>query len=155
MPEQGEHRPPRRLLFEFLRALERLLEAHDHHAPPHRGAALNLGVRFVQGRRPRMPQIERPAIELVDVEKVLLSISPKDEDGRAVLDPEVTWSSSDEAVLTLEVEIDLLSAWAVSGAPGIAVVTVAHGELLETMEVTVRTGEPSSLNLSAGAPVHE
>lgn len=102
-----------------------------------------------------MAEIERPAIEIVDAEKVLLSISPKDEDGRAVVDPEILWGSTDESVITLEVAEDKLSAWAVSGAPGVAVVTVAHGDLSERMQITVKTGEPGSLNLSAGAPVHE
>jgi hypothetical protein len=146
---------PLRVHADFLYALGRLLELHDHHAPHHRVAALNLGVRFVQGRRTSMPPIERPAIEIVDVEKVLLGISPKDEDGRAVVDPEITWACDDESVIALEVAEDGLSAMAVSGAPGVAVVTVTHGELVETMQITVRTGEPSSLNLSAGVPVHE
>jgi len=102
-----------------------------------------------------MPPIERPPIEIVDVEKVLLSISPKDEDGRAVVDPEISWSSDNELVVTLQVAEDKLSAWAVSGAPGAAIVKVSHGELVETMAITVCTGEPSALNLSAGVPVHE
>jgi hypothetical protein len=155
MHERGERGSPMRAVFDFLRSLGRLLEAHDHHAPHHRVAALNLGVRFVQGRRAHMPPIERPSIEIVDVEQVLLSISPKDEDGRAVVDPEITWAINDESVITLKVAEDGLSALAISGAPGTAVVTVTHGDLSETMQITVKPGEPSSLNLSAGVPVHE
>jgi len=96
-----------------------------------------------------------PPIELVDVEKVLLSIAPKDEDGQPVVTGPFTWTVDAAAVLSLQVEADGLSAWAISGIPGIAVVSVSDGTLTDTIQVTVKTGAPSSLNLSAGTPVHE
>lgn len=113
-----------------------------------------------------MPPIERPPVELVDVEKVLLSISPKDADNRDVELPAASWSSSDTSVISLEPAQDDAGAdqpnarWARSGAPGSATVTVvstlASGEsLTESILLTVKVGEPSALNLSAGAPVPE
>jgi hypothetical protein len=114
---------------------------------------LHLGVSRVVGRNIRMAQVA--PIEIVDVEKVLLSIAPKDEDGRDMPNPNASWSSSDESVVSLQVASDTLSAEAISGAPGVATVSVTSGALTDTIEVTVKLGEPSSLNLSAGAPEHE
>ena len=96
-----------------------------------------------------------PPLELVDVEKDLLSIAPKDEDGQPVVTGPFTWSVDAAAVLSLEPAADGLSCWAISGIPGVAVVSVTDGTLTDTIQITVKTGAPSSLNLSAGTPVHE
>lgn len=115
-----------------------------------------------------MPRTTKPPIEFVDVEKVLLSISPKDADGHTVQGP-FTWSVVNQQpapgetgdVLTLDVQPDGLSAWAVSGAPGTATVEVSYDvpgtddDLVEAIDVTIKTGQPGALNLSAGAPVAE
>ena len=118
-----------------------------------------------------MSRITRPGVALVDVEKVLLSIAPKDEDGRAVPVDGITWEVQDNAVanpaddgaavVTLEPAQDengndLPGArWAVSGVPGSATVVVKAGELEEAVPLTVSVGAPNELNLSAGTPVHE
>jgi len=111
-----------------------------------------------------MEIIDRPAIEFVDVEKVLLSVAPKDEDGRlVVLDFNLEWSVEDQVPVPPETGdvVVLLEGdtayerWAVSGVPGTCVVVVSNGNLVERMPVTIKYGEPSALNLSAGTPVHE
>lgn len=114
---------------------------------------LGLTLTSVQGRRSQVAVVA--PIEIVDVEKVLLSIAPKDEDGKAVVAGPFTWTTSDEAVVTLEVAEDGLSAFAVSGGLGVATVAVTAGGLTDTIDITVKAGEPLSLNLSAGTPVHE
>lgn len=112
-----------------------------------------------------MKVIDRPPIEFNDVEKDLLSIAPKDADGRIKKDGEYAWEVIDQVpvegetgdVLTLAVEEDMLSAWAFSGVPGTCIVTVydAEADLMERMPVTVKYGVASELNLSAGVPVPE
>lgn len=116
-----------------------------------------------------MPTTERPPIEFVDVEKVTLSVAPKDADGRLVRDKTVSWSVVDQAaddgsaddVLTLEVAEDTLSAVALSGTPGTCVIEVRYDDPatdddpVERMAIRIKTGEVSTLNLSAGAPVPE
>lgn len=116
------------------------------------GRSLGLHVAAVTGRSLRM---KVPPIELVDVEKVKLSIAPKDEDGRDISAPTASWSSSDTSVITLEVAADTLSAEAISGAPGTATVSVTAGALSDQIDITVKVGAPASLNLSAGVPEHE
>lgn len=96
-----------------------------------------------------------PPIELVDVEKALLSIAPRDEDNRPVTAGPFVWDVDSPAVLSLVVSDDGLSAWAISGEPGVCTVTVTDGTLTDTVQVTVKVGAPAALNLSAGAPVHE
>jgi hypothetical protein len=116
-----------------------------------RPESLGLHVTAIKGDR----NMNVAPIEIVDVEKVVLSVAPKDEDGRPVASPNATWASSDETVITLQVAEDTLSAVAVSGAPGVATVTVTAGDLSDTIDITVKTGAPASLNLSAGVPQHE
>lgn len=95
-------------------------------------------------------------IQIVDVEKVLLSISPRDEDGQVALDGPYVWSTSDSTVISLLAGDDEVSQWAVSGAPGVATVTVrSASDLSDSIVITVVVGSPASLNLSAGTPIHE
>jgi hypothetical protein len=129
-----------------------------------RRESLDLRVICAWGKECYMGVIDRPGIEFVDVEKVLLSIAPKDADGRTVKGTYL-WEVIEQVpvegevgdVLTLEVVEDGLSAWAISGAPGTAIVEVvdADADLTERMPVTIKYGQPSELNLSAGAPVPE
>lgn len=111
-----------------------------------------------------MPTIDRPAIEFVDVEKVLLSIAPKDADGRTIDPaPEVVWTVEEQVpaddevgdVLTLMEGDTPFETWAISGAPGTCVVCVTDGTIIERMPVTIKYGAPDALNLSAGTPVPE
>lgn len=96
-----------------------------------------------------------PPLELVDVEKDLLSIAPKDEDGQPITGGTFTWTTDAADVLKLEPAADGLSCWVISGVPGVGIVTVTDGTLTDTIQITVKTGAASSLNLSAGVPVHE
>lgn len=118
-----------------------------------------------------MSRITRPPVTLVDVEKVLLSIAPKDEDGRPASVDSITWSVEDQAVanpaddgsdvITIAPAQDdsgseLPNArWAISGVPGTATLVVKAGDLEEAVPLTVTVGAPNELNLSAGSPVHE
>jgi hypothetical protein len=129
----------------ILRRIARALEA--------RHPTLGLALSSVIGRRIAVSVV--PPIELVDVEKVLLSIAPKDEDGQSVVTGPFSWTVDATAVLTLQPAADGLSCWAISGIPGVAIVSVSDGTLTDTIQVTVKTGASSSLNLSAGTPVHE
>ena len=96
-------------------------------------------------------------ITIVDVEKVLLSIAPKDADNRVVPigDETYTWTSSDESVITLAAGDSDFDKFAVSGAPGVATVTVTDGTLTDAIEITVALGKANSLGLSAGTPIPE
>ena len=120
-------------------------------------STLGLAVSSVTGRRSTMSLV--PPIEIVDVEKVLLSIAPKDADGQPVSTGPFTWTADNSAnpvpVITLEPQPDGLSAWAISGVAGVCTVTVTDGTLTDQITITVKVGKPSSLNLSAGAPVVE
>ena len=127
-------------------------------------ASLGLNVRRMYGRRTEVKVIDRPGIEFVDVEKVPLSIAPKDADGRVVAGAfawevieQVPAAGQEGDVLLLSVDESNLSAWAISGVPGTCVVTVTdvEADVMERMPVTIKFGEPAELNLSAGAPVPE
>jgi hypothetical protein len=145
---------------------------------PAEPARLDLHVSRVQGRRTLMPPIERPLLELVDVEYSVLSIAPKDGDGRLVREPRTyDWIVTDQVpddpaetgdVAGLEqhpedVPAGSLPEWVrrvTSGAPGTAKVhvltTLADGSALEEIiPVRIKVGEPNALNLSAGPPQHE
>lgn len=114
---------------------------------------LGLKVELVQGRKNLMSVVA--PLPISDVEKVLLSIAPKDADGRPITGGTYTWSSSDPSIVSLNVAPDTLSAEAISGAPGAATISVTDGNLTDTILITVTVGIAGSLNLSAGAPVPE
>lgn len=128
-------------------------------------ASLDLRVRNVFGRRSEVKVIDRPAIEFVDVEKVQLSIAPKDADGRVVTEGPFVWEVIEQVptagqegdVLVISVDEGGMSAWAMSGVPGTCIVTVTDesADVMERMPVTIKFGEPAELNLSAGAPIPE
>jgi hypothetical protein len=135
-------------------------------------ASLNLYLGEIRGRRLAVPIIDKPAIEFVDVEKVLLSIAPQDADGKPLNADEIagiTWGVSDQVadpdepgdVVTLmdpteEEGIPVgLAKWAISGSTGTCIVSVTLGDLVERIPVAIKHGAPSALNLSAGAPIPE
>ncbi len=139
------------------RAMRRIARALEAIARPSARASLGLALSSVIGRIHPMSLV--PPVELIDVEKVLLSINPLDADGRKVSDGPFTWtadnSANPEPVISLEPAADGLSCWAISGAPGLCSVTVTDGTLSDTVQLTVKTGAVASLNLSAGTPVPE
>jgi len=117
--------------------------------------------------RPRpAPQGEAPmptTLQLTDIQEVVLSISPKDEEGNAaVLEGAPTWVSSDETLLMVTASDDGMSATAATVGPlGSATVTVtAQGDLTgagsdtltDTVDVEIVASQASALNTSAGTP---
>ena len=142
----------------LVRAVLEMYKHDCHHyckCHKHERDGLGLTVDAVVGNHTQGGVTMATPITFVDVEKVLLSIAPKDEDGHVVANGPYTWTSSDETVVTLVVSADGLSADAISGQPGVAVVTVTDGVLSDAIECTIVHGPPLSLNLSAGVPVHE
>jgi hypothetical protein len=114
---------------------------------------LGLAVSSVTGRR--IPMSTVTPLELVDVEKDLLSIAPKDEAGQPVTAGPYSWTVDDSTIVTLQPAADGLSCEVITGAPGVCNVSVTDGVLTDTIQITVKVGAESSLNLSAGTPVHK
>ena len=104
-----------------------------------------------------MPNVERPAITLVDTEKVLASISAVDQGGAKLPSDQFEWASSDGNVVLVETADDPYTRWLRTPNPGVAVVTVTHTPTgnTETMEVTVTFSSPGEIGLSVGTPVPE
>jgi len=159
-----EDKTLRELAREIKHLIQHVVELEQVVKKQHSHKSLNLHVRAVKGRK--MPRITRPPMALIDVEKALLSLAPKDADGQAVTVGPFKWTVTNEStpgVLTLvpEGEVDGLTYWAVSGVPGTATVEVTYDDpateddIIEEMVITVKTGNVSALNLSAGTPVPE
>lgn len=102
-------------------------------------------------------------LTLTDIQEVVLSIAPKDEEGNpAPLDGVPTWSSSDAAIVTVTAAADGLSATAATVGPlGTATVTVtAQGDLTgggtdtltDTVTIDVTGSKASALNVTPGTP---
>lgn len=122
------------------------------------GPSINLSIAAVHGRR-RIVNIDRGSAQLVDTEKVLLSIAAKDAGGvtRAFTPDQFQWSSSDENVIALEENPDdAYTRWARTPTPGSATVTVTgpNGDT-ETITLVVVNSGPGEIGLSAGTPVPE
>lgn len=115
-----------------------------------------------------MSNISRPPTQLLDIEKVLLSLGAgaRVDAGGAPIDPtDYTWASSNEAVVKLEdVEADgttpiadPFTRWARTPLPGVSTITVTHvpSGNTETMDISVGKTAPGEIGLSAGTPVTE
>lgn len=63
------------------------------------------------------------------------------------------WSVVDSSVLTLDVAADGLTAFAVSAAVGTTTVTVTHGALSASVELSVVEVAPDRLEIVVGTPV--
>jgi hypothetical protein len=112
--------------------------------------------------------IDRGTTNLVDTEKVLLSITGKDKGGveRAVPADQFTWASDKDTVIKLEttdadadgnvVELDPYTRMARTPTPGTAVVTVTGPDSnTETLTLIVANSGPGEIGLSAGTPTPE
>lgn len=127
--------------------------------------AIGLTVVAIHGRRPL--NIDRGSIDVVDTEKVLLSVAAKDLGGapRTVPADEFLWESSNTAAVALEDAApnpdgtpgDPYTRWARTPTPGAALVTVTHAPTgnTETLSITVKVSGPGEIGLSAGTPVAE
>ena len=114
--------------------------------------------------------IDRGSIDLLDTEKVVLSISAKDLGGavRAIPADSYSWTSSDTNIIALEnspdgvddagnaVPGDPYTRVARTPNPGSAVVTVT-GPTGDTEQLTlnVKISGPGEAGLSAGTPIPE
>lgn len=103
-------------------------------------------------------------MQITDLQKVLVTVDPKDAAGYDV-DAVIGFSVDDETVLTLadnvldDGTVDPKSKWAVSGAPGSAVVTVdvptteGNPDLTATLAVDVVTSGVATVDIVTGDPV--
>jgi len=124
---------------------------------------IGLHVNAVKGGHIPM-NIDRGGLNLVDTEKVLLSIAAKDQGGAANAVPadQYVWSSSDEAIISLEstdvdgTPLNPYTRMARTPNPGSAVVTVTgpNGDT-ETLTLIVAVSGPGEIGLSAGTPIPE
>jgi hypothetical protein len=111
-------------------------------------------VTYEQAGGPGVPTVFREGTTvaiLTDTQQVTLAVEPEDSKGEPAPDT-LTWSSSDTNVITLTVAPDTLSALAVAGAPGTAVVTVTDGTLSATDSIDVTSGPVASLVITEGTP---
>lgn len=110
--------------------------------------------------------IDRGSIDLVDTEKVLLSIGARDQGGVARVIPaaEFEWKSSNADAVALEDVVnedgtpgDPYTRWARTPAPGQALVTVTHVPTgnTETLSIAVKVSGAGEIGLSAGQPTPE
>lgn len=135
--------------------IKRLDEIKALLKPGHdRAPKLSLAITEVHGRRYKMATL--PPIKLLDVEKVLLSVSPQKSDGTVDDSVVVTWTSSDPAQVGLEVSTtdNGRSCFALTPLDhGTATITAsAPGYASDTVDITYAPGTPGVLNLSAGNP---
>jgi hypothetical protein len=136
--------------------------------------ALNAALTAVYGRSNAMPVVI-PVPQLLDTEKILLSVMPRLTNGRVDTEAVVTWASSDPAQVGVEPGVDpfvfhdpqtgedytvpgAYNAFALTPlASGTGTVTVsAPGyESAEFGPIVYAPGVPRSLNASVGSPISD
>lgn len=99
-------------------------------------------------------------IAITNEEKILVSLAPTTAAGNpAALDGLAVWSSDNTDVATVEVSADGLSAYVISGTPGMANITVVADadldegevrELSDVIAVNITAAEAAGLGLSMG-----
>ena len=103
--------------------------------------ALSQATRFIGG-----------AVQLTDTQQVTLSVEPEDSKGFPTSDT-LTWSSSDDTVVSLQPSADTLSCLCVAGNPGAAVtVTVTDGTISASDNFDVVPSGTASLVITEGTP---
>lgn len=91
-------------------------------------------------------------MQLTDTQQVSLSVDPEDSKGKSVADT-LTWTSSDDSVISLQPADDGKSCLCVAGNPGTGiVVTVTDGTLSATDNFDVVPGAVAALKISEGTP---
>ena len=94
-------------------------------------------------------------MQLTDTQQVSLDVDPQDSKGFDVADT-LTWTSSDDTVISLQPSADGKSCLCVAGVPGAGVVvTVTDGTLSATDNFDVVPGNVATLNISEGTPVEQ
>jgi hypothetical protein len=88
-------------------------------------------------------------VQIHDNEQFTLTADPQDSKGVDLADA-LTWTSSDESVVTLAVSDDTHTATVVAGMPGSAVVTVSDGTLTATEAVDVVPGGVATITVTEG-----
>jgi len=142
----------------------------------HKSRSLGGFVAAVHGRRTTMP-VNIPVPQLLDTEKILLSVMPRKRNGHVSTDAVVTWTASGDS--TIEVGTDPFpfhdpqfnedvtcpgnfNCYALTpGSSGTGTVTAnatdAEGafEAAEFGPITWAAGQPRSLNASLGSPISD
>lgn len=91
-------------------------------------------------------------MQLTDTQQVSLSVDPEDSKGQSVSDT-LTWTSSDDSVVSLQPADDGKSCLCVAGNPGTGiVVTVSDGTLTATDNFDVVPGAVAALKITEGTP---
>lgn len=94
-----------------------------------------------------------------DSEKVQLSVKGLDAKGQdTTIGTDITFTSADTNIVTISIDPNDGSVWAVAGTPGSTVITAdwpdsPSGDLPGTLAVDVTPGDATSLVITAGDPV--
>lgn len=135
-----------------------VLETADALLPWAEGLQLSImvsSVTYQQGSTPSPQDTKRTPggnVQLTDTQQVTLSVDPEDSKGQSVSDT-LTWTSSDDTVVSLQPATDGKSCLCVAGNPGTGVVvTVSDGTLSATDNFDVVAGDVAQLKISEGTP---
>lgn len=139
--EQGH--PPHLLATLILFGARELLRRRRRHRTAH----LGLSISPIEKRRSPMDPVT------VDGSKqdVLCQCSPSDASGKPT-SPTITWSSSDETVVKLEVAADTRSARGVTLADGTAIIKASVGSLADGIPVVHEEGTVVVSGIGAPPP---
>lgn len=100
-------------------------------------------------------------LTIKETEKVLLTAEPQDAHGvKRAVDGSISWTSSNEAAVTLVPSLDGVSVMAVAVASGVSTITAtADADLTAgvrfisgTFDLEVSTGEATKIVITAGVP---
>lgn len=166
----AHHHKPRNYWDELFNKLDCLVERLCACLKPEATAKLGLHVSLIQGHGKDKPMPTAPPIKMLDVERVLLAVSPQKANGTPDPTVQISWSSSDPDQIGIDVlpEHDGLdaegntitipathAAWALTPLDrGAATITAsATGYEADIQEISYEPGVPGRLNLSAGIPV--
>lgn len=97
-----------------------------------------------------------PQMQLHDNEQVDLTVDTRDAKGFET-PADITWTSSDETVVTITGadDGDSKTATAVAGNPGSAVITVSDGNLSATVAIDVVPAGTATISIGEGTPVEQ
>ena len=100
-------------------------------------------------------------MQLHDDEKVDLSVAVASAKGSPISDDpatttdDLTWSTDDDTVASLEISADTRTCTVRAGVVGSTVVAVAFGELVATLAVDVVPGDAALVTISEGTPTKQ